>query len=394
MNDISLAFPVNYPQAPKYCPLIRKYSGVICKCYGYKYSTTKNDKCIDKKRLSTTAFPLRFDRVIISPLRRIFNYPQYYSYLGRIKLLDIYCSIRIKRDKSLILFVSPLLCRTIKEAKRLKKIVVLEAGNSEPNREYKKITEHYEKYSIRKKYIYGDPIFKNICNSSLKEADYIVSISKVSLKTYLDAGYPSEKLRLIPLTGTDFPLQSEFRNNRKKAFISTGFHSFIKGTHSLLLAWRQADIKDIPLIIVGRICEDLQEFIEKFGPFNNVIFTGHQNNLKDWYKDYDGVGVLMSLSEGAVRATPEMMSFGFPMIVSPDATCDLVVNGKNGFIVEEDNIDAIAEKLKWFASDWSRTYYMREEVLQSVKNRTVEDYSLEVGGFLETLITMQGENNV
>lgn len=394
MNEISLAFPVNYPQAPKYYPFIREHSEKISKCYGYRYSTVKDNDNIDSEKLIATSFPIRIDNRIITPLRKIFKYPQYYSYLGRITLLDIFCSCKIVRDKSKVLFVSPLLYRTIKRAKKTDKIVVVEAGNSEPNREYRKITDQYQKYNIRNKYIYGDPIFKNICNRSLERADYIVAISEVSLKTYLVADYAPEQLKMIPLTGTDFPLQLEYRSNRKRAFISTGFHSFIKGTHNLLLAWQQADIRDIPLIIVGKVCEDLQEFIDKKGPFNNVIFAGHQSNLKEWYKDYDAVGVLMSLSEGAVRVTPEMMSFGFPMIVSPDATCDLVDDGKNGFIIEETDLEKLANRLNWFAGDWSRVEQMRENVLQSVKQRTVRDYSLEIGDFLISLLPAQGEKNV
>ena len=90
----------------------------------------------------------------------------------------------------------------------------------------------------------------------------------------------------------------------------------------------------------------------------------------------------MSLSEGAGRTTPEMMSFGFPMITSPDATCDIVKDGENGYIIESDNEEGLAERLRWFAEDWNRVHAMRANVLMSVSQRTVFDYSCELAQFM------------
>ena len=155
----------------------------------------------------------------------------------------------------------------------------------------------------------------------------------------------------------------------------------------MLLAWRRADIKDIPLLIVGNMCEDMKEFIEKYGPFENVIFVGARYDLNEWYKNYDAVGILLSLSEGAVRVTPELMSFGFPMIVSEDATCDLVKDQENGFIVNPFDEEEIAEKIKYFAQNWENVHEMNLSVLKSINNRTITDYSLEVADYLMSLGT-------
>ena len=79
----------------------------------------------------------------------------------------------------------------------------------------------------------------------------------------------------------------------------------------------------------------MKEFIKTYGPFQNVRYVGFQGDLRSWYQDYDAVGVLMSLSEGAGRTTPEMMSFGFPMITSPDATCDIVKDGETAISLNQ-----------------------------------------------------------
>ena len=151
---------------------------------------------------------------------------------------------------------------------------------------FQKIDKYGTQYKINNKYIYGDPIYNNICKESFENADFIISISKVSLDTYRESGYDLKKFKLISLAGTDFEKQKEIITGRKKrAFITTAFHSFIKGTHRLLLAWRKAEIRDIPLIIVGNLCEDIKQFIDENGPFDNVIFVGPQSNLAEWYLD-------------------------------------------------------------------------------------------------------------
>ena len=79
--------------------------------------------------------------------------------------------------------------------------------------------------------------YKNTIMKSYSIADSIITISKVSNQTYVDAGYDINKFHLIPLTGTDLPSQPiDAIKGKKRAFISTAFHNFIKGTHRLLLA--------------------------------------------------------------------------------------------------------------------------------------------------------------
>lgn len=340
-----------------------------------------------KDRIHVSVSIPRFVNYIVGPIFKFLHIPAYKLFLLKIRLLEIAFSDKVVRDEAPILFISPFFIRTIKKAKVAGKIIVLEAGNSEPQREYERIKSDYDEYKIKHVYIYGDPIFKNICMDSFRLADRIITLSKTSRQTYIDAGFPADKLELIPLTGTDFPRQIINTNdNKQKAFITTAFHNFIKGTHRLLLAWKEAKVSNVPLIVVGRICEDLQEFIEKYGPFENVIFTGYVKGcLTDFFKQYDAVGVLMSLSEGAVRTTPELMSFGFPMIVSLDATCDIVENGKNGFVIDYKDKKELIKRIKWFADDWDRVHSMQSTVLSSVSHRTVEDYAQECAKFITSI---------
>ena len=386
MKEISIAINDSYSNS-KYLSMVKLLGEHLCKAYGSgfprKYKVT--DEPIDKMYLQKIAS--RINGYLIRPMSKIFNYPYYYGFLSNVLISDLIYAKKVSNDSSKIVFSSPLFPKTVERAKKHGKYIVLEAGNSEPEREHRRIVKEYEKFNITHKYIYGDSIFKNICLKNMVLADCLIVKTKVSEKTYLEAGFDKGKLYLLPQTGTSFPIQNiEFNSNKPKAFVTTAFHNFIKGTHRLLNAWKKAKINDIPLIVVGRLCEDMLEFVNKYGPFDNVKFVGHKSDLKDYYKQFDAVGVLMSLSEGAGKTTPEQMSFGFPMIVSPDATCDLVIDGYNGFIVESTNEEEIAERLRYFAEDWSRVDDFKENVIASVNHRTMQDWSIELGNYLLSLI--------
>lgn len=398
MKEISFVFPGQYGKRgvkDRYLPAIIELQDHICKCYGIGWPRRYVFTNEPKDRFCLTKFSTYFSRFIVRPMQKIFKYPNYYIYWSNVKLFDLlYCN-KVAKDESKIIFTNPLLNKTIKKAKKAGKYVVVEAPNSEPIREYERIVCEYEKFNIHNRYIYGNPKFRDTWLNGYRMADKIITISKVSFTTYLQAGYDKKKFRLIPLTGTEFvSTNTGNENGKQKAFVSTAQHSFIKGTQRLLLAWKKAGIKDIPLYIIGEIGEDLKEFINKYGPFENVIYTGFKNNLSEFYEGIEGVGVLLSLSEGAVRTTPEMMAYGFPMVTTEDASCDLVQSGRNGFIVDVFDEEQIINILKYIDDNWNEVMQMKGNVISSLNRRTVSDYSKEVGLFLMKLIDSIGRKHI
>lgn len=387
MSDKKISIFVNdSPLSNKYFPLLQELGDQLCFFYGRGIGRKQSIPKEIANRIRITGGVMKVFSICLLRFLTLFKFPLYYEYWINVKLLDYLYSKKVASDSSCIVYINPLFKMTAQRVKEAGKYLIVEAGNSEPEREHYRIMKEYSKFNIRHKYIYGNPKYRDTCMSSFRNADKIVTISKVSRQTYVDANYPKNKLELIPLTGTDFNVQLyESYIGKEKAFITTAFHNFIKGTHLLLLAWKKANIKGIPLYVIGQLCDDMQEFVQKYGPFENVIMVGHQSDLPAWYSARDAVGALLSLSEGAVRVTPEMMSFGFPMIVSPDATCDLVIDGVNGFVVDSANEDAIVKQLRWFAEDWDRVHKMRQSVLDSVKKRTTKDWSLDVAHFLMSI---------
>lgn len=356
----------------------------LCNWYSMATPQQKKSNKVDALVLSTIPYYVARLSIKIIKLHII---PRYYIWWMKQAVTDYVMSKRIANDESKIVFCLAVHKRTIKKSLKKGKKVVVFAANSEPLREYNRIKTDYVKYKIKKQYIYGNYRYESLLSKMTHMATNVINITEVSRNTYTNAGYDINKSALILDTGCNFPRQVvDDGKGKKKAFITTAFHSFIKGTHRLLLAWQKAGIKDIPLYIVGGLCEDMEEFILKYGPFENVHFEGPRYDLKDWYKQFDAVGITLSLSEGSGRVTPEMMTFGFPMIVSKDATCDLIRDGYNGTIVDVLDEKEIIMALKYFAEDWSRVYAIKENVLQSVGTKTSADFNVEIADYLISLI--------
>lgn len=390
MSGISVAFNSCFGEwfeKETYLPMLQRWGNLLEKCYGIGFPRNYiyTNEPIEKMQL--TKIPTRMRRFIFEPYCKVLGKADYYPYTWQGILFDEWVSRKIKHDGADVFLTRSNMQRTISLVKECHKELVVLATSSEPVRQYNRYIRECDEFGIKNRSVYGDANFRDRCDYGYKQADRIVTISKVSNNTYLEGGYTRDKLFTVPLTGSSFEVdENRTTEGKRKAFISTAFHSMIKGTHRLLLAWRDAKIEGIPLVIIGRVHDDLKEFIDKHGPFKNVIFEGHRNDLSQFYDGYDAVGILMSLSEGACRTTPELMSKGFPMIVSPDATCDIVEDGKNGFIINSEDVKGLAERLQWFAEDWERVNQFRDSVYFSVKNRKSSDYGLELAEYVLTLI--------
>lgn len=368
-----------------FLPMFKYMGEQLGKCYGIGFPRGYEftDEPLD--HMSLSKMPTRLRRCVFDKYCRWTNKPAYCAYQWQGQLMDLIVATKLKKDPCDMLFTRANMTRCIDTAKKQGKEIVVLASSSEPIRQYMRYIRERDIFGIDKNSIYGNKMFAEIADYGYSQANHIITISDMSNKTFLEKGYDADRLKMIPLTGTSFRIHDEEVKGKKKAFISTAMHSMLKGTHRLLLAWKKANIKDVPLIIIGGLHEDIQEFIKKYGPFENVIYKGFCNNLEEVYKEYDAVGILMSFSEGAVRTTPELMSYGFPMLVSPDATCGIVEDEKTGFIIDPIDEESLIKRLCWYADDWSRVYVMRQDVLNTAKRRKSSDFGKEVAKYLVNL---------
>lgn len=113
----------------------------------------------------------------------------------------------------------------------------------------------------------------------------------------------------------------------------------------------------ISAVIVGDgpIRSALETLADELGVKENVHFAGWQSHVDQWLKK-SKVFTLTSDSEGLSQAMIQAMLCGLPVVVSDVGDLgDMVVDGENGFLVQERTAKAFAEKISHLLGDES--YY-------------------------------------
>ncbi len=108
--------------------------------------------------------------------------------------------------------------------------------------------------------------------------------------------------------------------------------------------------------------------ISKFIDNNTVNYLGYKSNVFNLVKNCH-IFVLPSYHEGMPKSVLEAMSVGRPIITTNTSGCrDTVKNGKNGFLVDIKDINAISKKMIWFINNPNKLRNMG-----SISRRIVEE---------------------
>lgn len=136
----------------------------------------------------------------------------------------------------------------------------------------------------------------------------------------------------------------------QKKVIAVGRLEHQKGFERLIQAWKIV-VKECPdwsLHIVGdgELKTDLQKQIDNVGLSNKIVLGKAEEDMISVYRNAS-ILAMSSYYEGLPMVLLEAQAVGLP-IVSFACKCgpkDVVENGVDGFLVEEGNVDALAEKL-------------------------------------------------
>ena len=134
------------------------------------------------------------------------------------------------------------------------------------------------------------------------------------------------------------------------------------------------DIPNIKLLLVGEgdLYGDYKKLITLLRVENNVELLGYRRDVPDLMSIAD-VAVSSSRQEGLPVNVMEAMAVGLPLVVSNSrGNRDLVINGKNGIVVELDNVNELSNALvKLYKSEELRKRYGAEGLAM------INNYSLE-----------------
>ncbi|MFA5020200.1 MAG: glycosyltransferase family 4 protein [Candidatus Pacearchaeota archaeon] len=188
-----------------------------------------------------------------------------------------------------------------------------------------------------------------VASRKINQFDKIIAISKWEVPYLLEIGAKEEKIVYIPNGIPDeFFTQSQSKEENKILFL--GRISPIKNLEVLIKAMPYID-KQYNLEIVGPADENyLKELklLVKQNQLSNVKFSPSIWDLKNKIRKVDSckIFVLPSKREAMPQALIEAMARGkIPVATDCEGTRDLIENGKNGFLFENNNSKDLADKI-------------------------------------------------
>jgi starch synthase len=274
----------------------------------------------------------------------------YLAYLAKIEQ-DLACR-KFLKDADLFLFYNGSGLLSCRHAKENNVITVVEAVNSHVEYQEDLLREEHRKLNLK-----WAPFHQSEKRRRLKEydeADYILLPSEFVKRSFLEKGFPENKLIKVPF-GFDNLNKIEIKKtaNIKADFtvLFVGSISVRKGLRYLIEAFNALEQPNKKLIIVGP--RDAVSGIDDMILTNDIIFKGVLKgvDLANEYRLAD-IFCLPTLEEGMALVQGEALSFGLPIITTTNSGGDeLITEGQEGFIVPIRNAKVIHEKLRLLSSD-------------------------------------------
>ncbi|GFP20495.1 hypothetical protein HKBW3S03_01998, partial [Candidatus Hakubella thermalkaliphila] len=226
--------------------------------------------------------------------------------------------------------------------------------------------------------------------SEANETDFVVVPSTFVRNTFIDVGYPEEKILLNPL-GVDLerfvPKNDGFEDDIFRV-IFMGILSVQKGVHYLIRAWKKLDIPKAELLLVGGFDRLSREVIlneAKNG--KNVIFGGGtatperefmRSNIFAFPSNQDGFGSVVL----------EAMACGLPVIVSQNTGAkDCVRDGLEGFVIPTADVDALCDRINYFYKNRDKVEEMGRRAREQALKYDWESYRKRLAGSVAHIVT-------
>jgi glycosyltransferase involved in cell wall biosynthesis len=164
-----------------------------------------------------------------------------------------------------------------------------------------------------------------------------------------------------------------------------------KGFHYLVEAFGAVKMRDSELVLWGGPgSRAVNQYLREQMARNPAVKVRTDMNQVGYGAVYakSNVLVLPSLSDGFGFVVAEAMASGVPVIVTPNTgAADLVVDGKNGFIVPTRDRDAISDRLLYLAQNPAVLRQMGRAARATAQTLTFERFRRHYIPLLESLVS-------
>jgi glycosyl transferase family 1 len=206
-------------------------------------------------------------------------------------------------------------------------------------------------------------------------SDIVLVNSNWSKSALLKDGVDEQKVIVVPLCYEQGSLPVVERqpaaDSKPLTVLWLGQIVLRKGIPYLFEAAKKLSATNIRFVVAGRI--GISEEALAAAPANLTVLGKITHGEAAKHFAEADVFVLPTISDGFALTQLEAMSFGLPVITTPNCG-DVVTNGVDGFIVPPRDADALAEAISKLDKDRELLRQMQAKAMESVKDRR---YSLE-----------------
>jgi glycosyltransferase involved in cell wall biosynthesis len=275
---------------------------------------------------------------------------------------------------------------SIRKAKELGLISIIEQGNSHTLYAEALMEEEYATQGIH--YRKKNPYITERELAAYNEADYISIASTFVKRSFIEKGFPEDKLLVNPY-GVDL---SHFKpipkQDNKFRVIFCGNQSIRKGIAYLLQAFYELKLPNAELWFIGSPNNETQHLFKKYDA-PNIIQKGHfpEFELHKYYSQ-GSVFCMPSIEEGLAMVQPQAMACGLPLICTTNTGGeDLIEEGKEGFVIPIRSVDVIKEKILYLYEHPDICEAMGKAAMQKVKQGfRWEDYGERMIGHYQKIL--------
>ncbi|NEQ55273.1 MAG: glycosyltransferase, partial [Leptolyngbya sp. SIO3F4] len=273
---------------------------------------------------------------------------------------------------------SSLCLESMRRAKDLGAITIVDRGNSHMENFMAILREEYERWGLTYKAYHPGVCAREI--QEYEEADFITVPSLFVKRTFLERGIPEEKLIYIPYGVSLEEFSPVPKQDDIFRIIHCGGISLRKGIPYLLQAFHELALPKAELWLVGSLTDEMRPILENYSN-DNII-------LKGWYpqtqliKLYTQCSVfcLASVEDGFGMVILQAMACGLPVIHTTNTGgADIVRDGIDGFSIPIRDVEALKEKILFFYENPEKCAEMGTSAYEQVKlDFSWDDYGSKV----------------
>jgi len=344
-----------------------------------------------------TEIPARFIRPIrFQPVRLVsFLKARYYYTLKRMALDGRTAGYLRRRGCDLFHGWTTECLRSLEAAKRIGARTIVERPAPAPATAWRLLREEYERWGVPFPRDDGSRWLRRIdwahhdaavAPREFALADRIIVQSEFGARSFAEAGISAAKMVILP-RAVDLHefAASEEAGPRPFRVLYVGSVCLRKGFLDLLRAWKELDLPDAELWVVGGVHDEIVPFIAPHRDDPAIRFFGHlPRGAAEMFREA-AVFVLPSITEGSAKTTYEAMAAGLPVVTTRNAG-SVVRDGTDGYIVPIRDPDAIRDRLLHLYRHRELARAMGRSAREQVARFSWEAYEARLGAIYGELL--------